>query len=103
MGGHVLWLDCFDFDILDKMHTNYTGKMTSDELRTALKPLKLQAALHEQVKIMRKMEEAGLNSKEIARIIGYGNALVNELLELDWTQEYDYSQFRELKSFSIME
>jgi hypothetical protein len=103
MGGHVLWLEANVFDVINNLlaHLSDNGRITIKEINDMFAPILSQTALHEQHGVMRKMEEAGLSRTEISRILGYEKNLVDEILSLDWNEEYDYSQFREMRPFSV--
>ncbi len=45
---------------------------------------------------MKKMKEKGVHTCMIADFFGYEVCLVEELLSLDWNEEYDYSRFTKM-------
>ena len=102
MGGHVLWLDSGYIIALEQLVALLSdGKRLSiEDVKRLFEPVTRQSALREQHGIMREMELAGIDKKEIASLFGYDEYLVNEILALDWNEEYDYSQFVEMKTIS---
>ena len=42
------------------------------------------------------MKEKGVDTCMIADFFGYEDCLVEELLSLDWNEEYDYSRFKKM-------
>ena len=103
MGGHILWLDVNEIVMLEKLYEKLriNGLVSLREIKVLFEPILWQAALHEQHGVMRKLENAGLPRAEIAKLLGYDYYTVDEILSLDWDEEYDYSQFSEVRSFSI--
>ena len=103
MGGHVYWLEADDFNVIENLfiaYTNNEGKLASSEIREILSPLQYQTALREQHGIMKRMEAVGISRGEISKILGYDEFLVNEVLDLDWNENYKYSQLKGLRMFS---
>lgn len=98
MGGHVLWLDCKLEAVIDRLIEllSKKGKLSIDEIKDTITPITWQAALHEQHSIMKKMKEKGVDTCMIADFFGYEDCLVEELLSLDWNEEYDYSRFTKM-------
>ena len=98
MGGHVLWLDGFYVktieDILDK--TNKKRKVSIEDVKESLKYIENQAKFIEQLKIIRKMKNCGIEDERICKMFGYDKLFLDELLSLDENSEYDHSQFKRL-------
>ena len=98
MNGHVLWLDGFYIkaieNILDK--SNKKRKVSIEDVKESLKDIENQAKFIEQLKIIRKMKNCGIEDERICKMFGYDKLFLDELLSLDKNSEYDYSQFKRL-------
>lgn len=99
MGGHVLWLDGFYIkaieDILNK--SNKKREISIEDIKESLKDIENQAKFVEQLKIIRKMKDCGIEDERICEMFGYDRFFLDELLSLDEASEYDYSQFKRLE------
>ncbi len=98
MGGHVLWLDSEYIKVIDDFvkKSNERNELTVDVIKESMKPVVNQAKFVEQLKIIRKMKDCGIEDERICKMFGYDRFFLDELLSLDEASEYDYSQFKRL-------
>lgn len=98
MGGHVLWIDSEYIKVIEEFLrlSNTENELTVGNIKESMKAVINQAKFVEQLDIIRKMKDNGIEDERICKMFGYDRFFLDELLSLDKESEYDYSQFKRL-------
>ena len=102
MGGYLLRTQADDEDIVIEISNKLVRDgISKKEFGEKLRPLKAQAAMHEQACIIRRMSEHGMSTAEIANLLDISESTIKIVLNMGDELEYDYAYSGILKPLSL--